>query len=119
MKIIAGDGGGISFRTTYSHYSGYTLFILKNGHYQLGLYINQHYTRTLAQGISTAIKQGLNQTNVLAVIAQGSTFKLYINHQLIAHFNDSAYSQGQIGFIADAISSSADIAYTDARIWAL
>lgn len=119
MKIIRGDGGGITFRATYNHYSGYTLFVFRNGHYQLTLYTNGHAAKTFAVGTSTAIKQGLNQINVLAVSAQSSNIKLYANHQLIAHFNDGIYSQGLIGFIANAMSSSADVTYTDAKIWAL
>jgi len=121
MKIITGDGGGITFRTdtTHSRYSGYTLFILQNKHYQLILYKNGGYAKTLTSGTSKAIKQGLNQTNVIAVVAQGGTIELYANHQFIAHLNDDTYSQGQIGFIANAVSSPADAVYANAKIWAL
>jgi serine/threonine protein kinase len=121
MKIITGDGGGITFRadTTYSKYSAYTLFIRQDGHYFLNLYQEGRYVKTLTSNLSSTINQGLNQTNLIAVVAKGNTITVYVNHQQIADINDDAYSQGQNGFIADAASNSADVVYTSAKIWAL
>jgi hypothetical protein len=121
MKIITGNGGGIILHadTTFSKYSAYTLFILLDGRYYLNLYVNGRYTKTLVSSFSSAISQGLNQMNLIAVVAKGSTISVYVNHQQIASVNDSTYSQGQIGFIADAITTPADAVYTNARVWTL
>lgn len=121
MRIITGDGGGITFRTdtTYGRYSAYTLFILRDGHYYLNLYENGHYAKTLVSNFSSFINQGLNQTNLIASVAKGNTITVYVNHQPIAIVNDSIYSQGQIGFIADAITTPADAVYTNVKVWTL
>ncbi len=121
MKILTGDGGGVLFHadTTYGKYSAYTLFILVNGQYSLNLYKNGGYAKTLASGVSSAINRGLNQTNLVAVVTRSNITTVYVNHQQIANISDDTYSQGQIGFIADAASNPADVAYTSAKIWAL
>jgi hypothetical protein len=121
MKIITGDGGGITLRsdTTYGKYSAYALFIRQDGHYFLNLYKNGRYVRTLIGSSNSAIKRDLNQTNLIAVVAKGNTITVYVNHQQIAAINDATFSQGLIGFIADATRHSADVVYTNAKVWAL
>lgn len=55
---------------------------------------------SLARGNASAIKQGINQSNVIAVVANGSSFDLYVNGQKIDSASDGTYSQGFIGLIA-------------------
>src|SRR2546430_11212148 len=45
--------------------------------------------RSLAKGISSVIKMGLNQTNQLTIIAQKHTIYVYINHLLVTEVVDS------------------------------
>ncbi len=71
---------------------------------------------TLLSGSSTAIIAGLGQSNVIAAIANGSKFDLYVNHQKVGSINDSSYSQGQFGVIA---GGNTEAAYTNAKMWTL
>jgi hypothetical protein len=57
----------------------------------------------------------MNQSNVLAVVADGSAISLYINHQFLAETNNSAYSQGQLGIF----SAGTDVEANNAMAWKL
>ena len=70
------------------------------GHY-LGLTCDGQYRFTrwdsngvnsLVSGADPAILGGANQTNRLAVRAEGSKFKIYVNDKLIQEVNDSAFT---------------------------
>ena len=71
----------------------------------------------LQQGTSPAIKTGLNQTNLLAVVAQGSRITAYINGQNITQVSDSTTSHGLIGLAADATDQPAEVAFINAKVW--
>ena len=49
---------------------------------------------------STAIRQGLGNTNHLRVEARGQSVALYVNDQLVHQFTDTAYSSGTIALDA-------------------
>jgi eukaryotic-like serine/threonine-protein kinase len=125
MKIIKGDQGGIDFRvtsTTYPNDQYYDFYIGQDGSYELDINISSNSIKSLAQGTSSAINQGLNQTNLVTVVAQGSLIKLYVNHQLITSVTDSTYTHGQIGFDADPFGNSGhptEVAYSNVRVWTL
>jgi hypothetical protein len=57
--------------------------------------------------------------NVIAVVANGSSFDLYINNQHINRASDSAYSQGKIGLFADDYNNATTVTYQDARVWTI
>ncbi len=73
--------------------------------------------KDLAGGSSAAIVTGLNQTNVIAVVAQGSTLSIYVNKQKITSVSDSTFTHGQIGLFADASNHPTDVAFSDAKVW--
>ena len=66
-----------------------------------------------------AIKRGTGGLNVIAVVANGSRFDLYVNRQKIDSASDSTYSQGSIGLVADAPDNPTTVIYQDARIWTI
>ncbi|HXZ05776.1 MAG TPA: hypothetical protein VEH81_13155, partial [Ktedonobacteraceae bacterium] len=72
----------------------------QNGSYQLFHCTGDQCNKILIDSSSSAINQGLNQTNLVAVIAQNSTIGLYVNHQLIGSVVDNTFSSGQIGVTA-------------------
>ncbi len=129
MTIEAGDCGGPAFRTTFPQLD-YFLACL-DGHYRFVRYDkdNPTNTRIIASGISPAIHQGLNVTNVLAVVAVGDAFTIYVNHIPVVHATDGAYLDGQIGMLAhtcrmiypDARPNLCDepteVSFSDARVW--
>jgi hypothetical protein len=59
----------------------------------------------------------LGALNLIAIVANSNTFTLYINHQLINSVQDSTYSQGQIGLVADNDNSPTEVAFSNAKVW--
>src|SRR5437879_5745668 len=105
MRIVKGDGGDILFRDDTKG-NGYYFFIDQNGIYRFGTYNNCPDNCTLSPlrdtSDSTDIKTGLNQSNLVAVVAHGSTIALYVNHIVFdsVDVSGSNYSQGHIGVFA-------------------
>jgi hypothetical protein len=77
--------------------------------------------KTLSSGSSSAIQKGLNQPNLIAVVARGSSLTLYINNQQVASVTDSSLSSGQIAVEASQVedNSPVDVAFSDAKVWKL
>jgi hypothetical protein len=123
MTIINGDGGGIFFRADAQSTKLYSFFVSADGIYALILYTGSSDAQMLRNTtLSDAIKQGLNQTNLIAVSAIGNTITLYINHQQLVSVNDSTYSHGQIGLVAAPYGGSdnpTEVAFSNAKVWTL
>jgi|SRR5579859_1304881 len=69
---------------------------------------------------SSAINTGLNQLNLLTVIARGSTFYLYVNKQYLTSVDDSASSIGAIGVFGENVSGGqVDMAFSEIQVWKL
>lgn len=121
MQIIKGDAGGIVFRVESTNPANklYAFYIGQNGSYELDS-INGSNVPTLASGSSSAIKQGLNQTNVIAVVAKGTSITMYVNQQQVASVTDSTFSHGQIGvYVVPFNNHPTAVAFTNARVWRL
>jgi type II secretory pathway pseudopilin PulG len=123
MQIMQGDGGGLVFRDLDSPqaYRNYALDVYQNGSYNLFI-TNGSSSAVLSSGNSTAINLGLGQINLIAVVAQGNTITIYINHQQVASTTDSTFNHGKIGFEAIAYSSTGhatEVVFSNARVWAL
>ena len=122
MRIVKGNGGGIVFRGNEMG-NGYYFFIGQNGMYEFGIYNNCIGTYNnckispLRSGSSPAISKGLNQPNLAAVVASGSTIDLYVNDQKIDSVSDSSYSQGGIGVFASGVNGPTEVAFNDAKVW--
>lgn len=113
MTILSGttnDGGGLVFRS--SNGSAYRFRVGVNGSYDL---VDQ--VKALASGSSAAINTGVNQTNVLKVVARGSSISLYVNNQLITAVQDSLSSSGAIGMMAVDFTNPTDVAFNNAKVW--
>jgi len=83
MQVVKGDCGGLEWRDTKNKQYGYNMRICQDGSYKLYLFSNSSSRKTLTSGSSAAIATGLGQSNIIAVVANGSTFDLYVNHQRI------------------------------------
>ena len=120
MRIISGDCGGFIFRSN-SKGQLYLLSICQSGSYQFYMYpdFSGNNIKTLTDGSARAISTGLNQLNTVAVVANGSQLDLYVNNQKIDSINDSTYSQGTVGMIANSISASTEVSYSNLKVWAL
>jgi len=116
MTIVKGDAGGIGFRTDVTKGNGYLFVISQDGKYGLYLFANSSSV-LLRGGSSTAINTGLNQSNLLAVVANGSTIDLYVNNQKIDGVTDSTYSQGKFGVGALNLNSPTEVVFGNAKVW--
>lgn len=121
MQVIKGDAGGIVFRITSTNPANkyYILDVDQTGSYSFDA-VNGSNDSTLANGSSAAVNQGVNQTNLLAVVAQGTSITLYVNHHAIAHATDSTYSHGQIGLDANPFDNHpTEVVYSNVKVWTL
>ena len=118
VQITKGDCGGMIFRADTNAGKLYLFEVCTDGAYNLYNYKNSSGDSSLlANASSPAIKSGLNQTNVLAVTAQGTTITLYVNGQKITTVTNNAYSTGQVGMVADSFNNPTGVLFSNARLW--
>ena len=118
MTILKGDCGGIVFRADDGAGKYYLFQVCQDGHYELDLYVN-NTGKALTSDYNSAINKGLNQTNMVAVVARGNSLTLYINNTSVDAVTDGTYSHGQIGVIAYAINLPTSVLYNDVEVWQL
>ena len=117
MTIVSGDAGGITFRVANSNF--YLFAITSDGSYHFDV-VNGNglaLPSVLKQGSSSAIKRGFNQPNLIAVVALGNTFDLYVNNQHIDTVTDGNLSSGNIGLAAEEVSNPTDVMFSNAMMW--
>lgn len=122
MTIVRGDCGGIVFRANPASNSYYAFEVCQDGSYTLSSYANNQVSggQAMMSNTSTSIKKGYNQTNVLDVVANSREIALYVNGQWIPGTNDTTYTSGGIGVLADAVHGHAtDVAYSNLKVWTL
>ena len=120
MTIANGLEGGLLFRVGNTQTSYYAFVVSSDGFYLLTTIIGTNLPIALNFAPSAAFKAGLNQSNLLTVIARGNAMYLYINKQYVATVNDNTYTSGGLGLLADSGGSpSADIAFNNAQVWNL
>ncbi len=121
MQIINGDCAGLIFRANSTTGKLYLFQVCQDGAVRLYLYMDYsgNHVTTLATTSSSAVVTGLNQTNVLAVIARGKTLDFYVNKNKSMSVNDSTFTHGQIGFVASAASNPTEVMYSNTRVWTL
>lgn len=118
MKILKGDRGGIFFRQVGTQGAYYYFSIKIDGSYEFDSF-NGRTSSVLKRGTSAVVKKGLNQPNLLAVVAQGNSMNLYVNGQSIIQITDGTSSSGLIGVAADATDQPVEAAFNNARVWML
>lgn len=120
MTILLGDCGGIVFRASGIVGNNYLVVVCQDQTYSLYVIRNNGIESTLiSNNKSLAIHQGLKQSNVVAVVANGVTLTLYVNYQNVGSVTDNAYSEGQVGVVAYPVTQSTEVIYKDARVWNL
>lgn len=117
MRIIQGDCGGLLFRYQYINGNRQTFYhfeVCQDGTYAL----LESFPKILrGYSSSAAIHTGLNQSNVIAVVANNHTLDLYVNGQKIDSVNDSTHSQGEIGVAAIDKASPTEVVFNSANVW--
>ncbi|MBE3561727.1 MAG: hypothetical protein IMW89_21270 [Ktedonobacteraceae bacterium] len=80
---------------------------------------DRHYTK-LRSGVNEAIKKGLNQSNLLAVVANGNTISVFANSVYLDSVQDSSFTSGEIDIWGgNENASGTDLVAADARAWRL
>ena len=118
--LIKGDGLGITFRGNAKNNQIYRFTVFNDNSYNLIAYVDPTGTnaRLLTSGTVTPAPN-LSNTNTFAVVARGSSLTLYFNQAVVATFNDSTYTHGQIGLEVDNNTGTADAVFTNAQVWGL
>jgi serine/threonine protein kinase len=114
MMLISGTGGGIRFRI--SSVGSYNVLLYQDGHYVLTSAdsAGNYRAKLLSASAGPAMKRGLQQTSILALVASGTQIDVYVNHIHIGSTHDSFSSQGAFGLVADQVSQ---VAFSNAQLW--
>jgi hypothetical protein len=121
ITIVKGDYGGIIFREDYNLGIFYHFYIGQDGSYNLFLDqgIKGQQGELLQTGHSSAINTGINQSNLIAVLAIGNNLYLYINKQFVTTVRDSTSRSGLIGVIALPNTSPTEVVANNLQVWKL
>lgn len=121
IDMISGDFAGIGIRANDAAGSAYYFTLYVDGSYDFSVWKNNNGddSRSLQSGNSPSIKSGHNNINLVTIIARNHTFYLYVNKHFIASAQDSSLSSGEIGLFAGDQTHSADVAFSNAKVWRL
>lgn len=120
MTILAGDCGALLFRVNNSMGNYYFFRVCQDGTYALFLDTGNQGPSLIKPASHGAIKTGLNQTNLLAVVANGPLLDLYVNQQHVDSISESTYSHGGIGVAASGVlGHSTEVMFSNVRVWKL
>lgn len=100
------NGFGILLRADTGSGDFYLFKISGDGYVWIGRFRNESEEQPIVGEHwfeSTAIKQGLNQTNKLAVAAESGNMIFYVNDQEVGRVTDNNFQQGDIGLYAQTL----------------
>lgn len=115
-----GDQYGLVLRAPdYTDGQGYYLGLTCDSQYRFTRW-DSSGVNSLAAGANPAILGGANQTNRLAIRAEGQTFKIYVNDQLIEEVNDSTFTgKGHFGVFTAGVSRNLVVDMDEIAYWTL
>jgi len=121
LTINQGDAGGLVFRSNGDRDMAqfYLFSIDQKGSYRLEVSKDQTHNMALVEDTSSAIKTGIGQTNVLAVVAKDNILYLYINKQYVGSASDNTYGSGMLGVFASDATANTDVSFSNAQVWVL
>ena len=76
---------------------------------------------SLASG-SAIFNTGVEQPNIIAVVAQNTKFQLYINGMQVNEVSESHFSSGTIAVFASYLTdtkATEQVAFNDVKVWTL
>jgi hypothetical protein len=99
---------------------GYVYGFTCNGRYRLYAWDGATYRALQNWTVTSAIRTGANQTNILGIWLVEDTMRLYANGQLLAEFTDEQFSSGQFGlFIGSADNADFSVYVDEVATWDL
>lgn len=120
MTIEKGQIGGLILRVSIAQHTYFKFEITVNGDYVVARNDNNNLDYQLASGFSPAIKQGLNQTNLISVNANHQMLDFYVNLQHVISIQDSHdQSPGSIGVVASGPNEDfiTQVSFKYAKVW--
>ncbi|GCE05485.1 toll/interleukin-1 receptor domain-containing protein [Dictyobacter aurantiacus] len=120
MTITQGQAGGLIFRANISPQAYFKFIITVNGNYIIERNDNNNLDYQIQGGFSPAIKQGLNQANLIAISATGQTLDFYVNLQHVATIQDNHnQAAGSIGVTASGPNEdfTTQALFKYAKVW--
>ena len=117
MTILDGNYGGIYIRRDSIAHTGYEFVVDSYGFYILAVRTSLNQVQTLQEGPAASFHKGYNQSNVLAAVARGSTIDLYVNQQHLVTVQDTRFTHGAIGVMAQDHDTPTQVSYNDAAVW--
>ncbi len=117
---LKGDCGGLAFRGNDAGGSFYDFYVCSKHYYLVTEYANHWGSSHFIQTTSPAINSNYGQTNVLAVVAIGTTMTFYANGQKLTSITDASLTHGQIGCLAWGIRGDmTTVLCRNAEVWTL
>ncbi len=118
--LLQGPEIGLVFRQT-AQLGYYLFYIRRDGSYGLlNAQVKILKRVPLIDGLHPAIKIDLNETNVLAVVANGPDIDLYVNYQHVAHVTDTTHPAGRISLSAATDAHSpCEASFRNVMLWTL
>ncbi|WP_376797373.1 hypothetical protein [Thermogemmatispora sp.] len=121
MTIVQGDQGGLLFRGADIDHEKYYLFQVSTaGLYTLFAYTGGNEAQELTRGLALSYQRGLGETNLLALVARGSSLTIYLNREPVLRINDGRYRAGQLALLAVPFvrgGQVTDVAYRNLKVW--
>jgi predicted negative regulator of RcsB-dependent stress response len=118
VTILKGNCGGLVWRADSKANDFFEFHVCSDGIFEVYNSFMGLFSSPYLYGPNAAIHKGLGQTNILAVVAIGSTMTIYINGQKIGAFTDNYNPGGQIGLESTEIAGVKTIVvFQNARVW--
>jgi len=120
-NVLAGDGNndrGINFRDS-GNGNTYHFTYDPDGSWTFGKFVTNIYTEIAGKTSGTPVNTGA-ATNVLRLVANGSSFDLYVNGFLVGSVTDTTYTTGAIDLMILASTGSAgqdDVLFDNFLVW--
>ncbi|HLI69230.1 MAG TPA: protein kinase [Ktedonobacteraceae bacterium] len=119
VTLISAADAGLIFRASSDGSRFYDFEITNQGQFYLRYRNNGAYTFLIQNTPSSSIK-GAGEQNTLLVIANGSTFQLFINGTFVGQTQDSTFSSGQLGVATGTLSSDhGDASFANLTIYSI
>lgn len=125
VNILSGHSGGVFFRlgtNLIGNYDGYLYEIDDQGDYKISYEQGSGINVLKDWSATPLLKSGDHQTNLLQLIARGSTLTFYANGKYLTQIQDSYDTTANtIGFLATASQggSDAEVVYSNLKVYAL
>lgn len=116
MTLVSGVRSGLIIHYNAVTHTSYTFVFSELGSYFIERYDNGGTPVVLKKGTIFGFRKGVGQTNLIAVMARGNTYSLFVNKIYIDEITDTHWNSGNLAVFA---GSQSEAAFTDMQLWNL